>query len=78
MCLTPDITSCTNVPDGTKIIYQTAVSNDCNHPHMLFVHLNDGTLIHHCSQKKVCPRDGHIILSSDCDPAESVYARTEV
>ena len=79
MCLTPDITSCQNVPDGTRIKYKTAVNNDCNHPHMMFVHQSDGTLIHKCSGKKVCPRnDNNLIISSNCEADNSRYIRTAV
>ena len=81
MCLTPNITSCDgDIPDGTKIIYKSSPNKDCDHPHMLFYYHSDGTLIHKCSEKKVCPSDDgeFLILSSTCGVDASKYSRTKV
>ena len=81
MCLIPDIKSCNGkIPDGTKLIYHLSPNKDCNQPHMLFQYLSDGTLVHHCSKKKVCPSKDRkfLILSSSCADEESKFYRTRV
>lgn len=79
MCITPNITDCTSVPDGTKLIYKSMPDKNCNHERMLFVHHSDGTLIHKCSGKKVCPgKDGKLVVSSDCEAETSKFTRTKV
>ena len=79
MCVTPNISDCTSVPDGTKLIYKSMPKQYCNHKHMLFIYQSDGTMIHQCSGKKVCPdANGMLVVSSTCDPEQSKYVRTEV
>ncbi|XP_057304821.1 uncharacterized protein LOC130641845 isoform X1 [Hydractinia symbiolongicarpus] len=79
MCVTPNITSCSgDIPDGTKIMYRTMPNYDCDHEHMQFIYKPDGTLIHKCSGKNVCPSDDgqYWIISSACDAEASKYTRT--
>ena len=79
MCITPDITSCSSVPDGTKLIYKSMPNNDCNHPYMLYEYQADGSLIHHCSKKKICPdSDGYLQVSSQCSDDGARFQRTAV
>jgi len=79
LCITPDITDCTDIPDGTKLIYKEMPYNDCNHERMLFHYQPDGTLVHKCSTKKVCPdSEGILQVSSQCGVDESKFERTEV
>jgi len=79
MCITPDTSDCSNIPDGTKLIYKKMPDGDCNHEQMLFYYLADGTIIHKCSNKRVCsdPK-GVLQISSQCRVRESKFERTEV
>eukprot|EP00111_Clytia_hemisphaerica_P010409 TCONS_00030414-protein len=82
MCITPDITNddeCAAIPDGTKLIYKQMPNLDCNHNRMLFDYKSDGTMIHHCSGKKICQdADGWLHVSSTCGAEESKFNRTQL
>ena len=56
-CLAPDIIgdNCGDVTDGTQVVFKPATDVfDCPDVTMKFEYKADGSLIHHCSKKKVC------------------------
>uniref|UniRef100_A0A7M6DPA1 Uncharacterized protein n=1 Tax=Clytia hemisphaerica TaxID=252671 RepID=A0A7M6DPA1_9CNID len=81
MCVTPKIDTdaeCANIPDGTNLIYKEMPNFDCDHKRMLFDYNADGSLIHHCSGKRIClDQNGFLQVSSQCGIEESKFERTE-
>lgn len=77
MCITPNVNSCDDVPDGTRLIYKEMPDLDCNHKRMLFDFGADGVMKHHYSGKKICPdSNGFLVVSSQCTDTEATFTRT--
>ena len=81
LCIAPDTLddTCAKIPDGTNLIYKEMPNRDCNHKFMLFDYQSDGTMIHKCSNKRICSNaKGVLQISSQCGIEESKFERTEV
>ena len=83
LCISPKVSDtfkdCSEIQDGTKLIYFQAPREDCNVEHMLFIHKSDGSMVHKCTGMKVC-RDAsnHLVLSKQCEDDDNKFERTAV
>ena len=83
LCISPNVSDtfkdCTEIRNGTNLVFVEAKYDDCNLKHMLFVHKADGSIIHNCSGMHVC-RDAsyNLVLSRQCENDDNMFERTTV
>ncbi|KAK3698442.1 hypothetical protein QZH41_010011 [Actinostola sp. cb2023] len=78
-CIVPENQTC--IPhENTRLIFK--YGRECKKDYMEFRLDANGTLWHHCSQRRVCPENGktgdgvRLVISSDCKDEDSKFVRT--
>ena len=81
-CLQPKAAGC-SPPDDTTVLWQRQQGTACEKDYKQFRLNADGVLYHHCSGKRVCPKNGatgngvKIVISSKCSEDNSKFVRTK-